>query len=231
MTALPIARTPQKASHAPLPQPAIGGRRASRRERERRVWHVEVDVKDERTDAELLRESRRRPEAFVEVCARHAEVLQAWLARETRDAGVAGELVAETLAEAWRFRRRFRAPADGSARPWLFGIARNLLARYRRDGAVDARARERIGLRLEPARDDPFEIVDRRVTAEAERPRLAAAVAALPDDQREALALRVVAERDYDDIANELSISATTARTRVFRALRTLRARLAGGER
>jgi RNA polymerase sigma-70 factor (ECF subfamily) len=49
---------------------------------------------------------------------------------------------------------------------------------------------------------------------------------ALPEDQRRALELRVVDELDYAEIGNRLAITPEGARTRVFRALGTLRAQI-----
>jgi RNA polymerase sigma-70 factor (ECF subfamily) len=185
----------------------------------------------DRTDAELLRESRRRPDAFVDVCERHVGALERWLRNEARDPHVAEELLAETLAEAWRVRRRFRDPGDGSAGPWLFGIARNLLARYRREGAVAARARDRLGLRLEPPVADPYEDVDRRLDGEARRAALSAAVAVLPAEQREALERRVLAGHGAGEVGAALNIAPATVRSRVHRALGALRERLEGANR
>jgi RNA polymerase sigma-70 factor (ECF subfamily) len=188
-------------------------------------------IESRTTDAELLRRSSRKPDAFVELCERHAYGLRAWLRRQTLNEDVAADLLAETLAEAWRVRRRFRDPGSGSAQPWLFGIAKNLLGTYRRSGTVEARARARLGIAEEQRNSDPQAEVDSRLVAEAQRSALSAAAAELPVDQRQALALRVVGERGYEEIAIELGISPTTARTRVFRALRAMRASLEGGRR
>ena len=185
----------------------------------------------EPTDADLLRAARRRPDAFVEVCERHVDALRRWLRRETRDDDVAAELVAETLAAAWSSRKRFRHPGSGSARPWLFGIARNLLLRYWQQGAVERRARQRLAFRLDVAAADPYDEVERRVAASATSDRLRNGLDALPREQREALTLRVVDEIDFDEIASELAIAPTTARTRVFRALTALRTRFEGERR
>ena len=57
--------------------------------------------RESRTDAELLRRSRRDPDAFVFVCRRHAVALEGWLTAQVRDAGLARELLAETFSEAW----------------------------------------------------------------------------------------------------------------------------------
>jgi RNA polymerase sigma-70 factor (ECF subfamily) len=171
------------------------------------------------SDAVLLRRSRRDPDAFVEVCRRHADALAGWLRSELRDDGVAGEVLAETLSEAWFSRGRFRDPGDGSARPWLFGIAKNLVRRLYRDRAIERRARLR--LRLPVPEEDAAAVVDRVAAAQAHIP-----LDALPADQRRALELRVVDDLDYAEIAQRLDITAEGARTRVFRALGTLRAQI-----
>jgi RNA polymerase sigma factor (sigma-70 family) len=184
-------------------------------------------VSASRTDAELLREARRRPDAFVTVCERHIQPLRLWLGSQTRDDEAAADLLAETLAQAWRSRRRYRDPGTGSARPWLFGIARNLLLRYWHDGEIERRARERLGM-SQPPDEVTEDEVERRVAATAEQRRLREALAGLTREQRDALGLRVLAEHGYAEIGAELAVSAITARTRVHRALSALRARLEG---
>jgi len=49
------------------------------------------------------------------------------------------DLTAETFAQAWIMRRRFRDEAEGSAAPWLFGIARNVLLMSVRRGRLERR--------------------------------------------------------------------------------------------
>jgi DNA-directed RNA polymerase specialized sigma24 family protein len=60
------------------------------------------------SDAELLRQSTRRPEAFGEFYDRHAEPLLGFFARRTWDAQEAADLTAETFAAAFASRRRYR---------------------------------------------------------------------------------------------------------------------------
>jgi|SRR4051794_1915965 RNA polymerase sigma factor (sigma-70 family) len=173
------------------------------------------------TDAELLRRSRRDPDAFVEVCRRHTEDVRRFLRAQLHDDGLAGELLAETLAEAWFARGRFRDDGDGSARPWLVGIARNLVRRLWRDRAIEARARRRLGLPV-PDPDAYAEVLDRLDAADAlgtagER------LNALPPEQRAALELRFVHDLEYAEIGKRLAITPEGARTRVFRALGLLR--------
>ena len=85
-----------------------------------------------------------------------------WLRRELGDDLLAQEVLAETFAAAWLASGRFRDQGEGAA-PWLHGIARNLVRRLRRDGAIETRARQRLGLpTLEP---DNFEPVIERLSA------------------------------------------------------------------
>src|SRR5689334_11687107 len=96
-------------------------------------------------DGDLLSLSTRHPEAFAAFYRRHAADLLAYFARRTLDADVAAELTAETFAEAFASRARFRDQGEGGG-PWLFGIGRHQLSRYFRRGAVDASARRRLGM-------------------------------------------------------------------------------------
>jgi RNA polymerase sigma factor (sigma-70 family) len=179
----------------------------------------------ESTDAALLRRSHRHPDAFVEVCRRHSTALAGWLGAELRDDTLAHDLLAETLAEAWFSRRRFTDPGDGSARAWLFGIARNLVRRVHRDHAIATRGRARLGLPV-PEPDAYAELIE-RLSAEQQLGSAAEQFDHLPHEQREALELRVVHDLGYDEIGRRLEITPAGARTRVFRALGTLRSQLA----
>jgi RNA polymerase sigma-70 factor (ECF subfamily) len=68
------------------------------------------------------------------------------------------------------------------------------------------------------------------VSAQAEFAAVAPLLDELPAEQRAALELRVVDELDYGEIGERLDVNAATARTRVHRALKTLRARTARSE-
>jgi RNA polymerase sigma-70 factor (ECF subfamily) len=96
---------------------------------------------------------------------------------------------------------------------------------YRRRGAIDTRARRRVGLPTE-AGAFAYADADDRVSAQA----AFAEVEELPPEQRAALELRVVDELKYGEIGERLDVNAITARTRVHRALKALRARTARSE-
>ena len=78
---------------------------------------------------------------------------------------------------------------------------------------------------------DPYDEAEERVDAVALAPEVEAALASLAPGHREALRLRVVDELEYRAIADRLGISDVAARTRVSRALSTLRTRLQGAAR
>ena len=176
-------------------------------------------------DVELLLRSRHEPELFGLLFERHAEPMLAFFARRTLDPEAAAELVAETFAEAFSSRARFRDQGvDGAA--WLFGIGRNLLSRYFRNGAVEARARRRLGMPERTVGEGDYERIEELIDLEEVGSEVRAALSDLPEDQREAVTLRVIDGRPYREVAEELGCTETTARARVSRGLRRIAARL-----
>jgi RNA polymerase sigma-70 factor (ECF subfamily) len=177
-----------------------------------------------RTDAELLRAARTDPHAFRELYDRHVSRVYGYHLRRSGDADAAHDLTAETFAQAWLTRRRFRDRAAGSAAPWLFGIARNVLLMSVRRRRLERTACERLAilerLDTEPAAVEPDE---------SWLDGLEEAFAELPDGQRQAIGLRVGADLDYEAVAAALGTSPPSARLRVHRGLTTLRHRLGNG--
>ncbi|HEY8582080.1 MAG TPA: RNA polymerase sigma factor [Capillimicrobium sp.] len=171
----------------------------------------------EPTDAQLLRAAQDDAAAFAQLYRRHARRVHAWFDR--RLAWAAADLTAETFARAWSARGAFRDDHDGWALPWLLGIAHNVLRESARRDRVETRARERLGLPLDLAEEDGYRAVEERLSP---RTALAAALDELPDHEREAVELRVIAELPYDDVAQRLEIRPAAARLRVSRALRRL---------
>ncbi|HEX3833092.1 MAG TPA: RNA polymerase sigma factor [Solirubrobacteraceae bacterium] len=169
------------------------------------------------SDAELLRSARRDPSAFSELYTRHVGDVHAWLSR--RIAWAANDLTAETFARALLSIDRFSDDREGTALPWLLGIARHVLLETVRQDRIETRARERLGLPLDLAVDDGFSEVEERLSP---RRALERQLDALPPGEREALKLRVVDELPYDELAGRLDIRPAAARLRVSRALRRL---------
>ncbi len=118
---------------------------------------------------------------------REAVRLRHWLQGETGNRETATDLTAETFAQALVARRRFRG---GDETAWLYGIARNLLSRYRRRARVETSARKRLGM---PVRDyAEYDEAEELADAQRLAPALEEALAGLPEHERAALDLRVV---------------------------------------
>ena len=188
------------------------------------IDHPDVRDLEMLDDAALLQRSRRSARAFRIIYDRHAGQLFGFLARRTGDPTTAFELTSETFAQAWLSRARFRDPGDGSAAPWLFGIARNLLASSVRRRVLEDRARQRLQLTIE-ATEGPVD----PAWLEGLDDDLSAALAALPAGQRRAVSMRVIDGYPYDELGAALAISPGTARVRVHRGLAAMRRRLATG--
>jgi RNA polymerase sigma-70 factor (ECF subfamily) len=137
--------------------------------------------------------------------------------------------MAETFAQAWRGARRFRGADERAGAAWLYGIARNLLRQHHRKGRLETRARRRLGMSTLTSYDDEAEDADSRIDARELGPVVREAFAELTPEQQRAVAYRVVDELSYEEIAAQLDCTTNTARSRVFRGLRTLRATVAKG--
>jgi RNA polymerase sigma factor (sigma-70 family) len=182
---------------------------------------------DRRTDTELLAAALTGDgEAFGVFYRRHAKPVAAFHLTRTRDAQDAADLTAETFAAALEAIDRFD-PRRGEPVAWLFGIARNRLVTAVRKGAVEQRARRRMGLERLVLDDAGLERVEAAASAEPVKVELREGFDALPPEQREAIALRVLLEHEYAEVAGHINRSEAVARKRVSRGLSALRARLA----
>jgi RNA polymerase sigma factor (sigma-70 family) len=176
------------------------------------------------SDEELLVLGARDAQAFGLLYDRYEDPLLAFFRRATGHADLAADLTAEVFAVALASLGSFRAEL-GSARGWLFGIARHELAQSWRRGRVDAEARRRLGMEPIVLSDENLERIDR--LGEAGAIDSLTLLEGLPIDQREAVRARVIDGRDYEELAHELGCSELVVRQRVSRGLRALRA-LAG---
>src|SRR5213592_4433551 len=101
------------------------------------------------TDADLLAAARTDAAAFRAFYERYAERVHGYHLRRARDADAAHDLTAETFAQAWLARGRFRDRLGGTAGPWLFAIARNVLVASVRRRRLERSACERLGVLVE----------------------------------------------------------------------------------
>jgi RNA polymerase sigma-70 factor (ECF subfamily) len=176
-------------------------------------------------DATVIAESLRVPERFGVLFDRHAPAIYRYIARRLgRDA--ADDLVAEIFLAAFQ-RRGHYDTGRADARPWLYGIATRLIGRRRRDEVRFLRAISRTGVDLAVA---PVALADQvadRVTAQAARGQLAAAVAGLPAPQRDVLLL-TASGLGYAEIAEALGIPVGTVSSRLVRARQKVRGKVSG---
>src|SRR3954468_8303655 len=168
---------------------------------------------DVRSDDDLLAATRVEPEAFAVFYRRHVHGLLAYFGRRTHDVELAADLTAETFAAALDGAHRHRAE-KGPAVAWLYGIARRQLVHAHHKGAVEDRARRRLGMNPIALTDDGLERVEALATADACSGLLRAGLKALPADQREAVLARVLDEDEYAEIATRAHTSESVIRKR-----------------
>jgi RNA polymerase sigma factor (sigma-70 family) len=181
-------------------------------------------VGDDSPDGEVIARSRAEPELFALLFRRHATGIGRYAARRLGP-GPAEDIVAETFLVAFRQRDRYD-PARCDARPWLFGIAGNLIRRHYRDEVRQLRALARTG--VDPAAESFTDRSDARLAAGAASRAVAAAIADLDPDQRDVLLLITWGELTYDQAAEALGVPEGTVRSRMNRARTRLRAALGG---
>jgi RNA polymerase sigma factor (sigma-70 family) len=159
---------------------------------------------------------------FAELYARNSERVLRFFVRRVYEPEAALDLTAETFAEAFIGRERFRGSGDEEFSAWLFGIARHQLSRYLRRGAAERRAIERLGIEVPALTPEEHARIEELAELAELRAAAGNGLAALPEAQRRALRLRVIDELPYPQVASELGISEPTARARVSRGLRAL---------
>ncbi|TML17735.1 MAG: RNA polymerase sigma factor [Actinobacteria bacterium] len=153
---------------------------------------------------------------------RHHRELLGFLVRRTADAQSAADLTAETFAEAFVARRRFRSFGEGSARSWWFGIGRHQLSRYARRQRVSYRYRRKLSVERTTVDDEALERIEALADLASLREVLSAALASLPSGQVDAIRLRVIDQLPYAEVARRLGCSEGAARVRVARGLSQL---------
>ncbi|MEV4685230.1 RNA polymerase sigma factor [Streptomyces kurssanovii] len=166
------------------------------------------------------------PQAFAELFDQYAKTVYNHAYRLTADWSAAEDIVSATFMEAWRGRGRLEAEG-GSVRPWLLGIATNLVRaqsrsnrRYKAAAAAAARA---TGGGQGAAVADHAEEVAGRLD---DRHRLAATAGALAElrrTEREVLSLCLWQGLDYATVAQVLGVPVGTVRSRLSRARKKLR--------
>jgi len=171
------------------------------------------------TDGLLIAHSLRgTPEAFVEVVRRHEVAIHAYLVRRAGHQA-ADDLLGEVWVRAFGARHGY-VTSHEDARPWLYGIARNVL-----------RAHWRTGQNRDPAPPeealDPWDDVTDRLDSAVRVRAVMSALHELPSSERDVLLLVAWEQLTPAEAALALSIPPGTARSRLHRARASLRQLLA----
>lgn len=175
---------------------------------------------DNESDAAVIAASLDDPVQFGAIFDRHATVLHRYLVRRLGPDD-ADAMVSEVFRIAFEKRHTYDLDRP-TARPWLYGIATNLLAKHRRREARRIHAVARLAAqRLTPV--DLADAVSATVDASAQWLRVAGAVTSLPEPERDALMLHVWEALSYEDVADALGVPVGTVRSRLHRARRRLR--------
>jgi RNA polymerase sigma factor (sigma-70 family) len=157
-----------------------------------------------RTDAEAIAASLSDPRAFVDVFDRHFDAIHRYLCRRVWS-HIADELASETFTQAFEHRGRFDRDRP-DARPWLYGIAHNLLRHHYRSEERALRAYARSAE------------VDGTAPPDTPGADVAELLAELSPGERDVLLLVAWAELEYADVAEALGIPVGTVRSRLNRA-------------
>ncbi len=183
------------------------------------------DAPPSQDDAVVIERSWDEPEHFGAVFDAHYWEIHLYVSRRLGP-HAADDVSAETFALAFRQRRRYDT-SHRSARPWLYGIATNLISRHRRNEVRLLRAVDRLHPEANSARGHEDEVTA-KVSAQAVKGALARAIAALSVDQRDVLLLVALSGLSYDEVAQALDVPFGTVSSRLNRARKKLRKALGG---
>ena len=174
--------------------------------------------------------ARQDPSTFADVYVEYHEQVLRYFARRTFDPETAFDLMAETFAELFAHIDGFRGETEEQGRAWMWTVARHQLYRWRERGIVERRSIERLGVPIATLGQVEYERIEDLADLQRVRPQLEQALDKLGSEQREALRLRVLEHREYDDIAQQCGASPQVIRARVSRGLRQLAKSLAEAE-
>jgi len=167
------------------------------------------------SDAEIIKASLKNPELFAELFERHYRVLYRLLSAAVGDSE-GEELASEVFARAFAQRQRYDVEY-GDARPWLYGIAANLIRSYYRDHSRRMAAYRRELGRTASTVEFEEDTVE-RIAASSQRPILARALGQLRREEAQVLVLHVIGELSNVEIAVAIGSREATVRSRLSRA-------------
>ncbi len=161
--------------------------------------------------------ARRDREAFAALFRHFGPRLKAFFMRGSLSAGMAEDLVQETMLSLWR-KASYYDSGKAAVSTWVFTIARNL--------RIDHGRRQRVpadlpadSMEMPPSVEDELLGVERDL-------RVRKALAGLSDEQQTIIRLSYYGEKSQSEIAGELGIPLGTVKSRTRLAMNRLRALL-----
>jgi len=162
------------------------------------------------------------PDDFARLYRRYAQSLLLFFQRRVQEPEIATDLMADTFTMALDRREQFRGDSEEELSGWLWSIAQSLLRAHERHGEAAARGARRLGRERRALSDREIERIEELAGLAELRGAVRRGMTQLPDDQREAVCLRVLEDLSYSEISKRLGVSIPTIRMRVSRALRQL---------
>lgn len=180
-----------------------------------------MDSPDSDSDARAIAASVDNPDRFGLIYDWYYHTIFRYVARRI-GSQAAPDVTADVFVRAFRVRARFDTSRN-SARPWLYGIATNIIG----DHIRSVRRRDRLlracqGL-VNRQVDDSTDDTVARASAAHSREEINQALARLSPGDRDALLLLAVEQLSYREVAEALGIPVGTVRSRIFRARGVMR--------
>jgi RNA polymerase sigma factor (sigma-70 family) len=176
------------------------------------------------SDGRTIGASLTDPEMFAEIFHRHWDEIYRYVARRL-GSEAAEDVGAETFTVAFRNRARYDTDRP-DARPWLYGIATNLVRQHHRAERRRHRLMARADADWASASFDDGSAA--RVTAESLGPRIASVLASLPAADRDLLLLIAWADLTYEQASEALGVPLGTVRSRLHRVRKKIRRAFGG---
>lgn len=174
----------------------------------------------ELSDAEVIRASLDSPEMFGVVFERYFETIFRYVARR-QGLDRAEDLTAEVFTRAFELRGRYDTSRE-LCRPWLYGIASNIIGdEIRRQSRAERLYLAMIGLNVET--EDPYARSEDQIVARQRAQLLNRSLSRLRPGDRDVLFLYIIEELSYQEIADALGDPIGTVRSRLARARRKTR--------
>jgi RNA polymerase sigma-70 factor (ECF subfamily) len=183
-------------------------------------------------EALMLRYQQGDRAAFVQLVRRHQTALYNFALRQVRVPQVAEDVVQESFVRVVQNAGDFKHEARFTT--WVYTITRNLCIDHLRKRALrkhpsldEARGEDKDGPTLGEQTADPRASVERDATGTELKHRIARAVDALPDEQREVFLMREIANLPFKEIAGITGVPENTVKSRMRYALERLQEHLA----